>query len=113
MAEYIEREAVMREKLLDTFHEYNARYVTFCDSCFKDSAEELNSKMLGLADCLISNDVAPVVHGRWIRYEGEDDCECSVCLHWFCVCKSGKNVTVKNAHYCPNCGCKMDGGTNE
>lgn len=46
-----------REKLLGLFHEYNAKYVTFCDDCFKDTPEELDSKMYGLADHLLANGV--------------------------------------------------------
>ena len=44
-----------REKLFNLFHEHNASYVTFCDSCFSDTPEELNSKMYDLAEHLLSN----------------------------------------------------------
>ena len=99
MAEYIEREALYQDiKSSVVFSVRNA-----------PSAEMRGAnKIMDRIKCAPAADVVPVVHGRWVRYEGEDDCECSVCLHWFCVCKSGKNVTVKNAHYCPNCGAKMD-----
>lgn len=48
-------------------------------------------------------DVAPVVHGRWIMHDDEFGltCECSVC----------HIETMGDGNYCPNCGAKMDGGT--
>ena len=49
-------------------------------------------------------DVAPVVHGKWIRKEAEGaifaDYECSVC--------SAYPTGGIKSHYCPNCGAKMD-----
>lgn len=60
-------------------------------------------------------DVAPVVHGRWIRPHWKNNnycCDCSECggeaMHrdyqWY-----------KNGVYpiCPNCGAKMDGGESD
>ena len=52
-----------------------------------------------------SVDAVPVVHGRWIYHD--DDwmpwVSCSECG----VCTDIANKTP----YCPNCGAKMDGGT--
>ena len=62
-------------------------------------------------DAMPAADVAPVVHGRWIKYttDGENmfgepieivfACSCSVCGldgRW-------------ESNYCPNCGARMDG----
>lgn len=51
-------------------------------------------------------DVAPVVHGRWIMYAGKDTCS-----------RCGAPALEADAHlrfyYCPNCGAKMDGGTEK
>ena len=47
----------IREKLVELFHEHNSHYVVFCDDCFKDTPEEFNSRMYGLADHLIANNV--------------------------------------------------------
>ena len=59
-------------------------------------------------------DVAPVRHGRWIEpsrlYYGAKQYECSLCYSdtfW-----KKHSITVKYP-YCPNCGCRMDGGDNE
>lgn len=52
-------------------------------------------------------DVAPVRHGRWIeqeKYTFGVMYDCSIC----------GNRILDNGHswnYCPNCGAKMDGGT--
>ena len=49
-------------------------------------------------------DVAPVRHGWWIMHDDEFGltCECSVC----------HIETMGDGNYCPNCGAKMDGGTD-
>ena len=53
-------------------------------------------------------DAVPVVHGRWIEHSHlEVGGECSVCgwqFQWF------ENA---EAHYCPHCGAKMDGGRKD
>ena len=57
---------------------------------------------------LPGDDVAPVVHGHWIKDEffsdevnnGEICSQCSELIGWFGTLPK----------YCPNCGAKMDGG---
>ena len=46
-----------REKLLDLFHEHNAKYAIFCDACFQDTPEELDSKTYRLVDHLLANGI--------------------------------------------------------
>ena len=46
-------------------------------------------------------DVAPVVHGRWIK--GPSNPYCSEC---FVECRD-------EIPFCPNCGAKMDGGDSD
>lgn len=61
-------------------------------------------------------DVAPVVHGRWIIGVDNDDFDvkCSKC-EWTDIFEvagiSAVERIAKAMHYCPNCGAKMDGGT--
>lgn len=87
MTEYIEREAAIRAL---TLHD--------CDSA--------GAKM-AICD-LPASDVAPVRHGRWEcgkpcpvcgrdRFEGLD---ADIWADW-------------EPPYCPNCGCRMDGGDDE
>ena len=54
-------------------------------------------------------DVAPVVHGRWIKLY-TDNYKCSECGDWWC---SADNEMVEDFLYCPHCGAKMDGGEDE
>lgn len=74
------------------------------------SADKLEAALLGIP----SVDVAPVVHGQWIRPHWKNSnycCDCSECggeaMHrdyqWH-----------KNGIYpiCPNCGARMDGDSN-
>lgn len=76
---------------------------------------ELADPTEAVADYLLGNGVAPVVHGRWIpiEYDGYADgnpvwdlWECSECQEEH----RGDEETL--TPYCPNCGAKMDGGTN-
>ena len=58
-------------------------------------------------------DVAPVVHGKWLR--GNDDwyglttIQCPICSEEWCF-EIDDDVSLLNYKYCPNCGAKMDGG---
>ena len=92
MAEYIEREAAQT-------------------SCRKYSFAESYDAFA--VDCILKSipaaDVAPVIHGRWIeqeKYNFGTMYDCSIC---------GDRI-LDNGHpwnYCPNCGCRMDGGDDE
>ena len=97
MDEYIEREAAQT-------------------SCRKYSFAESYDAFA--VDCILKSihaaDVAPVIHGRWIEpaclYYGAKQYECSLChsdTFW-----RKHSITVKYP-YCPNCGCRMDGGDDE
>lgn len=50
----------------------------------------------------------PVRHGRWIEDHDYLKCaECGVMVKW-----DFTFFDIGNWNYCPNCGAKMDGGTN-
>lgn len=58
-----------------------------------------------------SADVAPVRHGRWMKPNSREKTyqrRCTACgsIAYFC----GIGCSYK---YCPNCGAKMDGSSNE
>ena len=83
MSEYIERKA-----LRDTL--YDADAITM-------SGVKILNQFPGA-------DVAPVRHGRWIASH-DVFCACS-------ICKYPVYLMWDQTNYCPNCGAKMDGGTN-
>ena len=49
-------------------------------------------------------DVAPVVHGRWVEHEFEDE----PCFGTEYECSACGKFQYGDSKYCPNCGAKMD-----
>ena len=91
MAEYIEREAVMKT-VKDGNHSDSGR-----------SMADLTSLREVLEDTPTA-DVSEVKHGKWRyipHYNGFYDCAyiCNVC----------KKISLEKGNYCPNCGARMDG----
>ena len=97
MADYIEREALLTKIAKGTIITDNAYGMGIM------AGVDAVTRMV-LAQP--AADVAPVVHGRWIRTE-DGDWECSNCKDSVVICVCGKDVTKKK-QYCPNCGAKMD-----
>lgn len=104
MAEYIEREATV--KLLRSLGSRDYRRE-------KGTVQEA-IKMVSFSEYTPAADVAPVRHGRWVEpqrlYYGAKQYECSLCcsdIFW-----KKHSITLKYP-YCPNCGCRMDGGDDE
>lgn len=50
-------------------------------------------------------DVAPVVHGRWVCVDTDTE--------QFFLCNRCKKKEYWESNYCPNCGCRMDGGDSD
>lgn len=103
MAEYIEREAV--EKFIEDG--LNNQDVA---KRFGHDAIEIMAEV----HYMPAADVAPVVHGRWIRPHWKNNnycCDCSEC-GWEAMHRDYQ--WYKNGVYpiCPNCGAKMDGGAD-
>lgn len=88
MAEYIEREEVMKTAR-DGYH-----------SDFGRSIADLTSLKEVLEDTPVA-DVVEVVHSKWIKRNNER--RCPIC-HFFYMTNG---TTVYN--FCPMCGAKMDG----
>lgn len=80
---------------------------------FSSENKPLETAICSVIDSVPSADVAPVVHGEWIVSEYEY-LDCSVCGEaMYTGCNSTKEAKLLKDHwkrYCPNCGCKMDGG---
>ena len=105
MAEYLEREALLRELRLWHMHKTDSLPDHFHYTGIKAWLEALPAE-----------DVQPVKHGRWVEsFEQIVDLiykvkRCSIC---------GKTKPMKIFehedclfNYCPNCGAKMDGEDN-
>ena len=91
MAEYIEREAAIKELMNDT-------------------PEQVGYSREDAADCIRyidAADVVPVRHGYWISKNPHG-------YEWIFVCSNCDYVDGypfnDRPNYCPNCGAKMDGG---
>ena len=108
MAEYIEREAAVKcaEK---SYKMWNltmaaAEGAREINKCYK--MQEILKAIGETFKIVPAADVAPVVHGKWLKPEYEYHVGiCSLCG---CVpLKPAFRSTPYN--YCPNCGAKMDG----
>lgn len=73
--------------------------------------EELVRDFIVIPKDTSAADVAPVVHGHWIRFKETDPetgyihMRCSVCSAYW-----SDPSHADHFRYCPNCGAKMDGG---
>lgn len=108
MTDYISREAAL--KTLCKYCDPEPDGSMPCDGCHPPCADYEDFKTIPAAD------VAPVVHGRWVKMTGMmppeyvGHYECSECM-WHGSHKDHRPETELN--YCPNCGAKMDGGTQD
>ena len=81
----------------------------FCERC----NEEMSESPCEPSDCFAREviktfpaaDVVPVRHGEWEIVVGSNGKEYMVCT----CCRVGQELTGVFT-YCPNCGCRMDGG---
>ena len=98
MAEYIDREGLMQFPIRR-------------EHCDKEHANEhfINGieTVLEYAESLPAADVAPVRHGEWEIVVGSNGKEYMVCT----CCRVSQDLTGVFT-YCPNCGCRMDGGAD-
>ena len=88
MAEYIEREAAIKELM-------------------NDAPGQVGYSREDAADCIRymdAADVAPVRHGRWEEASDGDGIVCPFCRTDFCTII----YNTEYFNYCPNCGAKMD-----
>jgi len=108
MDEFISRKAAIAyireqsEECQKAFEELGGESGIYADA-YNDLAEDFYS--------IPAADVAPVVHGRWIKDDflsddvnnAEKCSQCGELIGWF------GNLP----NYCPNCGAKMDGGDGD
>ena len=90
MAEYIEREAAI-DAALDVY--YDTPDINL-------SGEKFEVAILKIP----AADVSPVRHGRWLCVDTDTE--------QFFLCNRCKKKEYWESDYCPNCGCRMDGGAD-
>lgn len=117
MAEYIERteELMLAMNAGARAIENTKRYhgAVYTKDVFSESPQEIPylqaAKVLRETSDAPADDVAPVVHGRWIEDHDYLKCpECGVMVKW-----DFTFFDIGNWNYCPNCGAKMDGGDGD
>lgn len=101
MAEYIEREALMRRIKEIHCAECDSYHGVRCRACWVDDT-------LDYIDSEPAADVTPVRHGRWVSVPHKLARVCSVCNRDEPYKFADIDADVYD--YCPNCGAKMDGG---
>lgn len=99
MDEYIKREVAIaiieeKQKELCPVGRYGRGYVYGSDREKYDAWDEIIDALKNIP----AADVAPVVHGRWIRHD-DGVVTCSEC----------GNAESSDSYYCRYCGAKMDG----
>lgn len=94
MFEYIDLEAVLKD--------FKERYCSPCKGAGKDH----NGCKCDVCwvENLPSADVAPVVHGRWVKHYRSGT---TVAEGYVSTCCDMWNN--RKSDYCPNCGARMDG----
>lgn len=96
MAEYIEREALIRRITEIHCADCNSCHGVRCRACWVDDTLEY-------IDSEPAADVAPVVHGRWRYFHKQNIAVCTECSF-----ERDLDTNFGRAVNCPNCGAKMD-----
>ena len=99
MTEYIERKIALsiREPSKSDRH-----YQTYN---LDDAYEQGWDDALCCIETIPVADVAPVRHGRWLCVDTDTE--------QFFLCNRCKKKEYWESNYCPNCGCRMDGGDSD
>ena len=125
MAEYIEREAIgkayMDLCLAKSKLAKSRKGAAFFQSDLLPETEPTTKELFRLVMAQPAADVAPVVHGRWEsvknpQWPAYSHDKCIICGWWNtknALCYDGNKKPGHSLHYCPNCGAKMQGGSDE
>ena len=113
MAEYIERteELMLAMNAGARAIENTRRYhgAIYTKNVFLESPQKIPylqaAKVLREVSDAPAADVAPVVHGRWVCVDTDTE--------QFFLCNRCKKKEYWESNYCPNCGCRMDGGDSD
>ena len=120
MAEYIEREAAIDEIEGTTWYHISCQKNLVEGAACEADALYKATDIYNVIKSAPTADVVEVRHGKWIETQEplgwcDVDCaECSVCHEsWIMDEDSSIDDYECMWHYCPHCGAKMDGGTND
>ena len=99
---------------MDLIDRAKVERITFQEPSYSDPINVL-TEVRDKVRALPAVDAEPVRHGKWIKYAPadfpypyhHDDYECSVCSTLWA------SKEIKNMHYCPSCGAKMDAKRGE
>ena len=100
MAEYIKRDMLCR--VLE-------RYQKAPKNRYQRGVEDGMELALSAVKAIHTADVAPVVHGRWMKRRNGGTL-CNRCGHY--TQYKGQVLDMSEAIACPWCGAKMDGGAD-
>ena len=101
MDDYISREATIKRIKEVYCVGCNSYHGVRCRACGTGDA-------IDMIEDAPAADAAPVVHGEWEIVVGSNGKEYMVCT----CCRVSQDLTGVFT-YCPNCGCRMDGGDDE
>lgn len=98
MAEYIERENLLKRFNIDDMMNVNRTLISL-----REARETISN--------FPAADVAPVRHGKWVHSRYENCSEQFEMVKCSCCGREAYAVAfyVRDGNYCPNCGAKMDG----
>lgn len=96
MTDYIERKTIQAALQRKKVSPAKIRYTEGWNDCMM--------RVKSMVSHFPAADVAPVVHGRWAHFGGDEWC-CSACDFIITTEGSWDKPTKK---YCENCGAKMD-----
>ena len=103
MAEYIEREALMRRIKEIHCAECDSYHGVRCRTCWvDDTLDYIGSEPAA--------DVAPVRHGRWLSWDELHGGNTRAKNVFGVFCSECIRQSDSKTHFCPNCGAKMSGG---
>lgn len=98
-----------KKRLIDA----NALLETLCDCCSLQQQEMCKNDPVCATALVIAEyptvDAVEVVHGQWIEEEIYDKIICDVCGHEWNIFDND----TETFNYCPNCGAKMDGDSDD
>lgn len=96
MAEYVEKQALLQK--VQEFKGFFQDNISSAHVMLKDEIKDI-------VDDMVPEDVAPVVHGRWIFNDDWWEFRCTECHRAI--------GNIEKYNYCPHCGAKMDGGEKD